>query len=166
MKPTDPAMDPQSALAQLRDGKPAEDEALLDLGLLDLMEAKQASSTSERPPAPPPRARTAPWPQAPPAAPPWPLHRFAAAQPAPSPEPPPPSPSPPPPPSPSPPPPSPSPSPPPPQAFEPRAGAKDIFGDAKPRSSGLGPTQFVAEFSRLCGEDKATQLSYPTLTSS
>ena len=79
-------MDPQSALAQLRDGKPAEDEALLDLGLIDLMEAKQA--------------------------------------------------------------------------FEPRAGAKDIFGDAKPRSSGLGPTQFVAEFSRLCGEDKATQLSY------
>ena len=85
-------MDPQSALAQLRDGKPAEDEALLDLGLIDLMEAKQA--------------------------------------------------------------------------FEPRAGAKDIFGDAKPRSSGLGPTQFVAEFSRLCGEDKATQLSYLTLLAS
>ena len=78
-------MDPQSALAQLRDGKPAEDEALLDLGLIDLMAAKQA--------------------------------------------------------------------------FEPRAGAKNIFGDDKPRS-GLGPTQFVAEFSRLCGEDMAKQLSY------
>ena len=72
-------MNPQSALAQLRAGKPADDESLLDLGLLDLMEAKQA--------------------------------------------------------------------------FEPR--------DKKQRSSdGLGPAQFVAEFSRLCGEDKATQLSY------
>jgi len=79
-------MDPRSALAQLRDGKPAEDEALLDLGQIDLMAAKQA--------------------------------------------------------------------------FERRTGAKDIFGDAKPHSTGLGPTQFVAEFSQLCGEDKATQLSY------
>ena len=79
-------MDPRSALAQLRDGKPAEDAALLDLGQIDLMAAKQA--------------------------------------------------------------------------FERRTGAKDIFGDAKPHSTGLAPTEFVAEFSQLCGEDKATQLSY------